>query len=596
MMNLDKTFFSAAFTAACLVAFVSCAPQTEQEPEAPEPETYSQVQQEPTPEPDAQDPIVFVDMTEEAGIDFIHENGYSGEKYLPETMGSGGGFFDYDNDGDQDLLLINARWFGPGQEDKPETPSALYRNDGDWRFIDVSAESGLNVNLYGMGCVMADVDADGDQDVFITSAIDGQRFFVNNGDGSFTDKTEAAGLVSPTWTDDEGREHNYWSTSAAFFDYDRDGWLDLVVCNYVQWSVENDIFTTRAGMGKSFTIPTLYKGLTPLLYRNRGDGTFENVTESSGVYNPEGKSLGVAVADINHDGWLDFAIANDSTPNFLYLNNQDGTFTESALAAGVAFDENGRARAGMGIDYAPGLDGEWTLAIGNFSHEPISLYTKIQDDVFFIDKAGASRISRPSLLTLTFGLVFFDYDLDGWLDLAAANGHIEPDINLVEKNVTFKQPPQLFRGVDGQRFEDISDELGAGFVDPMVARGAAYADLDMDGDLDFLLTGCGEAPRLFRNDDAAAQNNWIRFRLIGSETNRDAIGAILTLGAGGRERIKMVRTGSSYLSQNEFTLTFGMGEIDAVESVSIQWPDGSEMELSGDEVTMNQNNIVAKNN
>ncbi|MDP8243042.1 MAG: CRTAC1 family protein [Candidatus Hinthialibacter antarcticus] len=582
-MRILNEFMRTAAVAACMLFLCQCGPQEEIEPDAPNPETYAK-REAPTPQTKSkQTNITFTNVTQQAGVDFIHENGYSNQKYMPETMGSGGGFFDYDNDGDLDLFLVNSRWFDEANADKPPTYSALYRNDGDWKFTNVTQDAGLQVNLYGMGCYMADVDADGDLDLFLTAAIDGQRFYRNNGDGTFSDATEASGLAAPKWSDDEGREHPYWSTGAAFFDYDRDGWLDLVVCHYVQWSIENDIFTTRAGMGKSFTIPTLYKGLTPLLYHNNGDGTYSDVTKQAGVYNPNGKSLGVALADYNQDGWLDFAISNDSVPNFLYINTGDGSFEESALIAGVAFDENGRARAGMGIDFAPALDGQWSLAIGNFSHEPISLYTRM-NEMFFVDQAGKARISRPSLVSLTFGLAFFDYDLDGWLDLAAANGHIEPDIHKVEKNITFKQPPQIFHNMNGEYYEDISSQLGDDFAPPMVARGAAYGDLDQDGDLDLLLTGCGERPRLLRNDNAANSNHWVRLKLRGNAPNLDAIGATVTLTAGGRERVLMVKTGSSYLSQSEFALTFGLGNETTIERVEIQWPDGTSITLSEDEL------------
>ena len=572
----------AAALAVCVLFVCQCGPQQVAEPDAPSPETYTRGETA-APEMESASSITFTNVTQKAGINFVHENGYSNKKYMPETMGSGGGFFDYDNDGDLDMLLVNSRWFDEANADKPPTYSALYRNDGDWHFTDVTKDAGLQVNLYGMGSYMADVDADGDLDLFLTAAIDGQRFYRNNGDRTFTDATQSCGLTAPKWTDDEGREHPYWSTGAAFFDYDRDGWLDLLVCNYVQWSVENDIFTTRAGMGKSFTVPSLYKGLTPLLYHNNGDGTFSDATKASGVYHPNGKSLGIAMADYDQDGWIDFAISNDSVPNLLYLNDGGRGFTESALVAGIAFDENGRARAGMGIDYAPSLNGQWSLAIGNFSHEPISLYTRT-DGTFFVDKSGKARISRPSLVSLTFGLVYFDYDLDGWLDLAAANGHIEPDINQVEKNVTFEQPPQLFCNMSGKYFKDASDQLGNDFAPPMVARGAAYADIDQDGDLDLLLTACGEPPRLLRNDNAAATHNWIRLKLKGKAPNLDAIGATATLTAGGRERMQMVRTGSSYLSQSEFTLTFGLGDETTIEGLKIQWPDGTSKTMSEDEL------------
>lgn len=554
-----------------------CGDRTPPPPPAPKPENYARPA--PTPDKREETPAVrFTDITRAAGIAFVHQNGYSGEKYLPETLGSGGGFFDYDNDGDLDLFLVNARYFDPAHNNSPPCYSALYENDGSGHFLEVTEKAGLRECLYGMGCAMADYDGDGDADLFLTAMLDGCRFYRNNGDGTFTDITQAAGLTSPCWEDTQGRRHPYWSTSAAFFDYDRDGWLDLLVCHYVKWSIENDIYTSRVGLGKSFTTPDLYEGLSPLLYRNQGDGTFRDVSRESGIWNPQAKALGAALADVDGNGYLDAAIANDSQPNFLYMNQGDGTFVEAGLSAGIAFDENGRARAGMGIDAAPVYQDRLTLAIGNFSHEPVSLYN-LERPMFFVDAAGRARISRPTLLSLTFGLAFFDFDLDGFLDLALANGHIEPEIQKVEKEVAFAQPPQLFRQGEGHRFEEYTQEAGEDFSRPMVGRGLAYGDIDGDGDLDLLITACGEAPRLLRNTAAGARNHFIRFHLTGRPPNTGAIGARVALRSNGRTQSAWVRTGSSYLSQSELILTFGLGETPAIQSVEITWPDGTGQSL-----------------
>lgn len=562
---------------------IRCGEQPIEKPNAPEPETYVRPEETAFIAGEPPENLKFVPVTRLAGLsDFMHENGYSGQKYLPETMGSGGGFFDYDNDGDLDLFLVNGRHFAPNLPPAAPSLQALYENDGHGNFKNVTEPAGLNVSLYGMGCAMADVDGDGDNDLLITAALDGNRLFRNNGDKTFTDITGHAGLAIPTWTDSDGRSHAFWSTSAAFFDYDNDGWLDLFVCNYVQWSIENDIFTTRVGIGKSFTTPELYRGQTCLLYRNLGSGRFENVTEAAGILNPEGKSLGVAVSDLNNDRYLDIAVANDSQPNFLYINRQNGTFEDIALSAGVAFDENGRARAGMGIDIADGYHDKPVIAIGNFSHEPISFYTPEQD-LFFVDAAGRSRISRPSLLSLTFGLAFFDYDLDGYLDLAAANGHIEPEIERVEKEVKHAQSPQLFKSYEGKRFEDVTSSLGGDISNPIVGRGLAYGDIDGDGDIDVLITENGGPVHLFRNDNFT-KNNYVRIHPAGLPPNTNAIGAKVTVRANGRPRTQMVRTGSSYLSQHELTLTFGLGDITRIDSITIQWPDGSIQDITNPHV------------
>ena len=560
-----------------------CGSEPQEQPDAPEPATYSQIAATPSVQGTSRAARVrFTDITANAGIRFVHESGYTEEKLLPTTMGSGGGFWDYDGDGHLDVFLVNSRRFDSTGAVGDPAVQALYRNDGSGRFLDATRGSGLDLSMYGMGFTTADYDADGDQDIFLTSVLDGNRLMRNDG-GRFLDATAAAGLTSPTWTDSEGREHTFWSTSAAFLDYDNDGWLDLFVCNYVEWSVENDIFTTRAGLGKSFTIPDLYKGQTCLLYRNQGDGGFQVVTEEAGLLNAAGKSLGLAVDDFNADGHVDVAVSNDGQPNFLYLNQGDGTFLDVALQAGIAYDESGRTRAGMGIDIGrPFEQGKPTIAIGNFSREAISLYTQVTED-FYVDAAGRAGASRATLLPLTFGLAFFDYDLDGWVDLALANGHIEPDIEAVENGVTYRQAPTLLRNLEGQKFSDATSEAGPDFGIPMIGRGLAYGDIDGDGDLDLLLTENGGPPRLLRNDNASETSHWIRFSLRGQPPNVDAIGARVTVKIGGRTQSQMVRSGSSYLSQSERTLTFGTGEFTAVESILIQWPMGLKQEISGGE-------------
>ena len=512
-------------------------------------------------------PIRFSDITEAAGIDFVHETGAFGKKWMPETMGSGGGFLDYDNDGHPDLFLVNSSyWRG---HEKAATPTQkLYRNIANGRFKDVTNDLGLNITLYGMGYASADYDGDGDTDIYITAV--GDNKLLRNDGSRFTDVTVAAGVVGNS---DVADAPPAWSTSAAWVDVDHDGWLDLFVCNYVRWTPETDLFTTLDGRTKSYATPEQYQGETCRLYRNLSGEKFRDVTREAGVFNPDGKSLGVAVADFNDDGWIDLVVANDTQPNFLYLNNGDGTFADVGLRAGVAYDEFGRARAGMGIDVADvANNGQLAIAIGNFAREPLSLFTQIQPGVFQ-DLAGSARLSRPSLLRLTFGVLFSDFDLDGYSDLFVANGHIEPEINRVQQDITFAQSPQLFLNNRNGAFVEITDQMGDAAKEPVVARGLAAADIDDDGDLDLMMTINGGAPKLLRNDLTNEGKNWIKFRLIGKPPNINAIGAVVTVHAGGFHQRKMLRTGSSYLSQSDISaLVFGLGSHTRADSIEIRWP------------------------
>jgi len=508
----------------------------------------------------------FTDIAREAGIDFVHVTGAFGQKWMPETIGSGGGFLDYDGDEWIDLLLVNsAEW--PGHESGRPAPTArLYRNKGDGTFEDVTVRAGVDLTLYGMGAAFADFDADGDTDIYLTAV--GDNRLLRNDAGRFTDVTAAMRVSGNNLAADAPPA---WSSSAVWVDVDRDGWLDLFVANYVRWTPETDIYVTRDGKTKSYATPEGYKGESSRLYRNLGGRGFEDVTDAAGVFNPEGKSLGVAVADFNADGWPDLAVSNDTQPNFLYMNAGDGTFTDIGIAAGIAYDEVGRARAGMGIDVGDiNNDGKQAIAIGNFAREPISLYTQVGDGALFQDRAGAARLTRPSLLSLTFGIHFADLDLDGRLDLLAANGHIEPEINAIQQDITFAQKPQLFWN-DGKQFVDIGDQAGAAFAEPIVARGLATADIDLDGDLDVLITVNGGSPRLLRNDTESA--GWIRLEFEGKSPNRQAIGAQVAVWAGGVAQRRMVRTGSSYLTQSDATaLSIGLGAASQADSVLVRWP------------------------
>ena len=518
---------------------------------------------------DIESPLRFADVTQASGINFVHKNGAFGQKWMPETIGSGGGFFHYDNDGYPDLLLVNSTEWAGHESGNPLPTPELYLNQRDGTFKPITREANLDFSMYGMGVAFADYDADGDTDMYLTAV--GDNKLLRNDNGVFTDVTAAINVAGNNPASDTPA----WSTSAAWVDVDRDGWLDLFVANYVQWTPETDIYVTRDGKTKSYATPEGYKGESSRLYRNINGQRFEDITQQAGLQNEEGKSLGVAVADFNNDGWPDLAVSNDTQPNFLYINNGDGTFNDNAIPAGIGYDENGRARAGMGIDVVDvANDGHLAVAIGNFSKEPTSLYTQIGTGELFQDRAGAARLTRPTLLMLTFGVLFADLDLDGYQDLVAANGHIEPEINVVQQDITFEQKPQIFRNLEG-RFVDVSDQAGPPFSVPLVARGIATADIDLDGDLDLLLTVNDGPPRLLRNDSQLENVNWVHLNLEGASPNLDAIGAQITVWSGGMPQRRMIRTGSSYLTQSDHTnVLIGLGTHLLADSVIVQWPSG----------------------
>ena len=435
----------------------------------------------------------------------------------------------------------------------------MYRNDRDGTFTDITRGSGLDVPLYGLGGAAADFDNDGHVDVYLT-VLGPNRLFKGAGDGTFTDVTEAAGAGDPGF-----------STSALWFDYDKDGHLDLFVGNYVHWSPETDLFCSLTGDTKSYCTPESYQGQSGTLYRNRGDSTFEDVTAAAGVLAPSAKALGVVMLDFNDDGWMDLFVANDTQPDQLFENRGDGTFEDIGVLAGVAFSDAGVARAGMGVDAADyDRSGRTDLVIGHFSTEMMALYHN-EGNGLFIDEGPRSAIGRSTLLTLTFGCFFFDFDLDGWPDIFAANGHVADDVERVQARITYAQPPQLFRNVDG-RFEEVTAPDTALGV-PQVGRGAAYADFDGDGDLDVLVTANGGPPRLLRNDGGNG-NHLLRIRTVGTVSNRDGIGARIDVTAGGATRWQVVRTGSSYLSQSELPVTFGLGGRTRADAVEVTWPSG----------------------
>ena len=503
--------------------------------------------------------VTFTDVTKAAGITFVHNSGRDGRKLLPETLGSGCAFFDADGDGWPDILLVNGRaWRSRGRR----TTSALYRNNHDGTFTDVTAGSGLDVELYGMGVAIGDFDNDGRDDVYIT-ALGGDRLFRNLGGGRFRDVTSASGIANAAF-----------GTSAAWLDYDRDGRLDLFVANYVQWSASADLWCSIDGATKSYCTPESYKGTAPKLYRNLGGGRFEDVSRRAGIADPTSKALGVAVLDYNGDGWPDVFVANDTEPNKLYRNNRDGTFTEEGVAAGVAYGEDGVARGAMGVDWSDyDRSGRPHLLVGNFSNQMLGLYHN-EGHGLFVDEAPRSAVGRASLLSLTFGAFFFDYDLDGRPDIVAVNGHIDEDIGRIQPKVRYAEPPLLFHNAGNGRFDDVSSAVGSDFSRPAVARGAAYGDYDHDGDLDLLITSNNGAARLLRND-GGNRNHWIAIRTRGIRSNRDGIGAVVRIESASGGQWNTVRSGSSYLSQSDLTLTFGLGADTVVRSLTIEWPSGT---------------------
>ena len=505
------------------------------------------------------------DVTSQAGIDFRHNSGAYGGKFLPETLGSGCAFLDYDSDGYPDILLVNSMdW--PGHK-RTRSTLKLYKNNRNGTFSDVTRAAGLDIELYGMGAAVGDYNNDGFPDILIT-CVGQNRLFLNTGKGAFRDVTKSSGLGN----------RMAFSTSALWFDYDRDGHLDLFVCNYVNWSPQHDVFCSLDGKNKSYCTPEAYRGETCWLFHNRGDGTFEDVTAASGIFDTSSKSLGVAMLDFDQDGWPDLFVANDTQPNKLYRNLRNGKFKDLAVEAGLAFSTEGKARAGMGVDTGDfDNSGRPGVAITNFDNEMIGLYRAVSATAYD-DISQPSGIGGPSKSTLGFGCAFLDLNLDGSLDLAVANGHIDETVRNIRGNVGYAQPPHLFLNGGYGKFRDVAGEVGGGFEKAKVGRGLAYGDFDGDGDLDMLMTTNNGPAYLFRNDQSSG-NRSIRFRLIGTKSNRDAIGACMRIFYNGQSQSRLVHGGSSYLSQSELPITFGLGKRDKIERVTIDWPSGRNEEF-----------------
>jgi len=510
--------------------------------------------------------IQFKDVTEEAGLgEFKHENGAFGAKWFPETMGAGGGFIDYDNDGLEDILLVGGNnW--PDKNDSIVSALVLYKNDGDGKFSNVTTDAGLGgINTYGFGISVADYDNDDDQDFFFTTL--NENMFFRNNSGYFTDVAKEIGI---------SREHKF-STSAIFFDADKDGFLDLYVGNYVDWSPESDIWCAFQDK-KGYCIPEVYNGVPSRFYQNNGDGTFSDRSIETGFLPTPGKTLGVAELDHNKDGWPDLVVANDSERDLLYENDRDGTFTEKGVSKGMAFGPMGRPRAGMGVDVGiVDKSGEITIFIGNFQNQMFSVYRHTPDGVF-IDYAEISKLGRESLKVLTFGLFLIDVELDGDLDLFAINGHIQVEDESVNSGFQFRQLPQLYLNNDNGIFNLFQGSENSVFNKPIVGRGAAFADYDKDGDLDILITENAGPAHLWRNDlfheSKSPKNNYLRVELQGNISNRDGIGSLIELFVGDKKLSHRIRTGSSYLSQSEKVATFGLSDATIIDSLNIYWPSG----------------------
>lgn len=509
----------------------------------------------------------FTEISREAGIDFVHVNGGRGRKLMPETVGSGLAFFDYDNDGNLDLLVMNSRSW-PGDPKPIASTPHLYRNRGNGQFENVTQAAGLNVSLYGMGVAVGDYDNDGFQDVYLTAV--GPNYLFRNENGKrFVNMTARAGVVGAPLPGTK-MEHK-WSSGASWLDYNKDGRLDLFVCQYVKWSPALDPYCGHNGI-RGYCPPDNFEGARCTLFRNDGAGRFTDVSRAMGLFDGSaGKSFSAGVADFNDDGWPDIAVSNDTWANFLFVNEKGKRFSEKGIESGIAFDEGGRAKAGMGLDVADYRnDGRFGMVIGNFSSEGLSLFEPTEP-MLFTDQGQARHVVAPSLLNVTFATFFFDYDLDGWPDIFATNGHVDDIVNTYKSELSFRQKPLLLRNVNGERFEPVKDN---GLDRQIVGRGAASGDIDNDGDLDVGVVDNNGRFLLFRNDGGNARR-WVRIRTQGTRSNRDGIGALVRVRAGGITRSQYVRSGGSFLSESDHALTFGLGDAQTIESVEVRWPSGT---------------------
>ena len=503
--------------------------------------------------------ISLVDTARQVGINLENVSGGKKKDYIVEFNGNGGAFFDYDNDGDMDVLIVNGSTLERLKEGG-DVMAALYRNDGT--FIDVTVESGLTTRGWGMGVCVADYNNDGNEDVYIT-AFGPNVLYRNNGDGTFADVTAQAGIGDLRW-----------STNCAFGDYDRDGDVDLYVANYLTF--DETKVQRRGCKRKGMVVPCGPLGLPgepDALYRNNGDGTFADVTERAAIKDPGHYGFGVIFGDLDNDGWADIYVANDSVPNDLYLNNGDGTFSEVGLRHGAALNDAGRPQAGMGVDFGDfNNDGYFDIFVTNFSNDTNTLYQNDESGVL-TDVTIPAGLGESSYPYLGWGTGFVDLDNDGLLDIFIANGHVYPDVDDAKIGTTFLQSNQVYRYLGKGRYREVTKEVGGGVLIEKSSRGAAFGDYDNDGDVDVLVINLDDRPTLLRNDTQNS-HHWLTLRLVGVKSNRSAIGARIEVTEGGRRQIAEVRSGGSYLSHNDSRVHFGMGAATEVERLEVRWPSG----------------------
>ena len=506
--------------------------------------------------------IQFVDVTQEAGIHWKHVDGRSGQKYFMETLGSGAAFFDYDADGDPDLYFVNGAPL-PGYVSQEIPTNCLYRNNGDGTFTDVTEKAGVGDTGYGHGCAVGDYNNDGQLDLYVTN-YGTNRLYRNNGDSTFTEVAESAGVTEPRW-----------STSCAFADYDRDGNLDLYIVNYIVFDINENPWCGLKEKGiRAYCEPDNFIAQSDTLYRNNGDGTFTDVTKTAGIYNTTGKGLGVVWADYNNDGAADIYVANDSTENLFYRNNGDGTFEEVGFMVGVALSENGAAENGMGTTFGDwNNDGWFDLTVTNYAQQTNTLYHNDADG-FFTDATTTTKTAQRTYPYLGWATAFIDYDNDGYQDLFVANGHLHENLAELGQEGTYGQRNLLFRNNSNGTFTEISETLGPGMKLTDVSRGATFADYDLDGDIDIVVTNSNTAPRLLRND-GGNRKNWLQIRLTATNGSTDAIGARVKITTGKLTQTREVRSGDGYLSQQDITLHFGIGDSEQVDSIEVQWQTGA---------------------